>query len=316
MDSFSTSVLSSESCYDTISRGTGESYVTNLESSQLNSMIISKKNWSKERFEGHLKLYLSERTMREQLSRKAYLKKMGIVYDGKYRNRKKLNKQKMKIKAQAISYSGSDDLVIEIARLSYGKSGVQMSDEEKLRFLRMLADGMKASEMSKVRQTVEELRKFKRTPSHFTPFAHPQITMLIEAPIPIRTQAFKSKVGFVENEISRRYSSKEIEFFDADFNQAENENKASKMAYRDVIDKAMSVYEKMIESGVPKERARFVLPQGMMTQWYWTGSLYAYARFYSIRSSEHAQEEVKVLAGEIDKIIKKIFPLSWEALTK
>jgi len=59
----------------------------------------------------------------------------------------------------------------------------------------------------------EKLINYLAEHNHWTPFAHPQITLRVKAPIPIRTQFFKSKVGLVENEISRRYVSIEPEFY-------------------------------------------------------------------------------------------------------
>lgn len=230
-----------------------------------------------------------------------------------------------KISAKLVSHSGSDDLVITIAAVSYGKNPREMNNEEKVKFLRMLADGAGISKMqeyvSEIRDAskgdgVRELRGIRRKPEHFTPFAHPQITLEIEAPIPIRTHAFKSKMGFIENEISRRYTNSDIEAFDLEFSENEEDNKALKAIYKDIVETNISLYKRLVDHGVKKEKARFILPQGIMTRWYWTGSLYAYARFYNIRSQKESQEETRILAEEISKVIQELFPLSWEALTR
>jgi thymidylate synthase (FAD) len=77
---------------------------------------------------------------------------------------------------------------------------------------------------------------------------------------------------------------------------------------------AIRLYEQMIDAGVAPEQARFVLPQGCMVNWIWTGSLAAYARFCKLRLDSHAQGEVTDLAEEISKIIQPLFPYSWKAL--
>ena len=74
---------------------------------------------------------------------------------------------------------------------------------------------------------------------------------------------------------------------------------------------AISVYENLIRKGVAPEQSRSVLPQGTYTQWYWTGSLAAYARFYKQRSDSHAQWEIREYAQVIGELIQSRFPYSW-----
>ena len=71
----------------------------------------------------------------------------------------------------------------------------------------------------------------------------------------------------------------------------------------------------LIGAGVAPEQARMVLPQGMQTQWIWTGSLFGWANLYNQRSSEHAQYEANLFAEEVNKIMSALFPISWAALT-
>ena len=77
----------------------------------------------------------------------------------------------------------------------------------------------------------------------------------------------------------------------------------------------MRTYNDLLEAGVAPEQARFMLPQGMYTEWYWTGSLAAYARFYKQRIDDHAQWEVRQYAETIGKLIQPLFPVSWNSLT-
>jgi len=175
--------------------------------------------------------------------------------------------------------------------------------------------------------------------NHWTPFAHPQITLRIKAPVSIRTQFFKHKQGFVENEISRRYVDNPPEFYHPQFRQRPSKGMKQGSdgllecrdgggetsggfatyplyeAYDHLMKQAENVYEELIASNVAPEQARFALPQSMYTEWYWTGSLAAYGRFYKQRIDEHAQWEIQQYAEAVGKIIEPLFPISWQELT-
>ena len=86
--------------------------------------------------------------------------------------------------------------------------------------------------------------------------------------------------------------------------------------YRNLVEASIALYDSFIEVGVAPEQARFVLPQGVYTQWIWTGSLAAYARFYKQRTDPHAQKEIQDLARMVGEIIQPLFPVAWEVLTK
>lgn len=170
------------------------------------------------------------------------------------------------------------------------------------------------------------LIKYLAKHNHWTPFAHSQITLRIKAPVPIRVQFFKHKQGFVENEISRRYVSFEPEFYDPqwrgkptgsakqgseDFIELSNRLQTE---YKVILHNALETYNSLIEEGVAPEQARFVLPQAMYTEWYWTGSLSAYARFYKQRIDPNAQWEVQKYAEAVGEIIEPLFLVSWKHL--
>ena len=71
----------------------------------------------------------------------------------------------------------------------------------------------------------------------------------------------------------------------------------------------------MIAQGVAPEQARFILPQGAMVNWVWTGNLYAFANMFNSRTDSHAQVEIQELAHKIGDIIAPLYPVSWDALT-
>lgn len=206
-----------------------------------------------------------------------------------------------------IDHMGSDLRVVQAARVSFA----DMSPEER--------------DMARN----EGLLKYLAKHNHWTPFAHTAITLRMKAPIPIRTQCFKHKFGFVENEESRRYVSYEPEYFEPVWRaSADNKKQGSgevipksesiipELIYKEAVEYALEEYINLLAAGVCEEQARFVLPQGCMVNWYWTGSLAAFARFYNQRTDPHAQKEVQDLAKMVGDIIEPLFPVSWRELTK
>lgn len=225
-------------------------------------------------------------------------------------------------KVQLIDYMGDDITVVNAARVSFNKESEMIEGE----------DGeWNLSDKDK------KLIKYLADNNHWTPFAHPQVTMRITAPLAIRTQFFKHKMGFVENEISGRYVELDDPSFyipkwrgksatnkqgSSDFLCNDNEadvhdiTKDLTSSCRYAYDCAFRVYKRLLDYGVAPEQARFVLPQGTHTTWFWTGSLAAYARFYNQRSHENAQWEIRQFAQRIGDIMDYLFPVSWECLTK
>lgn len=175
-----------------------------------------------------------------------------------------------------------------------------------------------------------KLIKYLAEHDHWTPFAHPQITLHIKCPIAIRAQLGKHQVGLVMNEISRRYVSYEPDLYypffrgkptngakqgSEDFIQDPKVKLTIDKIYRDSSESAIEAYNNLLEAGVAPEQARFVLPQGVYTEWYWSGSLSAYARIYTQRIHPQAQWEVREFAKGIAQIIEPLFPESWSVLT-
>uniref|UniRef100_A0AB39C6S8 Thymidylate synthase ThyX n=1 Tax=Staphylococcus phage Pel53 TaxID=3234048 RepID=A0AB39C6S8_9CAUD len=203
---------------------------------------------------------------------------------------------------------GSDLTTVNAARVSYGAESHEMSlRDEKL---------------------IEFLAKHK----HITPFRHAQVTLRCKAPIFIARQLGKHQTGFSWNEVSRRYKDGEaisIECFvpETVFARPQKLMTQTAQAVEPEVAKAVSEiieyanrravreYESLVGLGVAPEQARMVLPQSMMTEWVWTGSLYGWASMYNQRSSEHAQYEVRLFAEEVNKIMSELFPVCWKALT-
>lgn len=165
---------------------------------------------------------------------------------------------------------------------------------------------------------------------HFSPFAHPQVSFHVKAPIFVRTQCFKHVVGFSPpNEISRRYVDTSPEVYVPDYwrgrpTDGRKQGSAGRLgrpeaarataALREAYATSLTAYETLLALGVAPEQARMVLPQGMLTEWIWTGSLAAWARFCHLRLSPDAQAETSQVAGLVADKMAELFPISWAAL--
>jgi thymidylate synthase (FAD) len=213
-----------------------------------------------------------------------------------------------------IDYMGSDLTVVNAARVSFNKeSEWEEIDHEGIGHL-----------TEKDSKLINYLAKH----NHWTPFAHPVISLRIKAPIFVRTQLFKHKVGFTENEISRRYVTFDAEVYNPHWRDAPKDgakqgssgfsiyNKSADDVFNSSVEKSISAYKSLLHLGIAPEQARSVLPQGTYTEWWWTGSLSAYARVYKQRIDAHAQWEVQQYAKAIGEIIEPLFPESWKVLTK
>jgi thymidylate synthase (FAD) len=232
---------------------------------------------------------------------------------------------------ELIDHMGTDLTVVNAARVSFSNESGWVTDTEAIE--RFVGQKPPASEFRMLSDKDKRLVQYLANHNHWTPFAHAAITLRISAPIAIRTQFFKHKVGFTENEISRRYVKDAPRCYhpiwreapDASMKQGSNgfleyDRESDAMCidgeYHFAITECKRVYENLIKQGVAPEQARMVLPQSTITEWYWTGSLAAYARFYKQRSDPHAQWEIREYAEAIYNIIQPLFPVSWVALTK
>lgn len=232
----------------------------------------------------------------------------------------------------------SDRDVANYARHSFAKLAENFTEEQNNNLIRFLARGMQSGDWETLISTMQhadtkndahDLAVYLRSiPEHWIPFGHPHITLRMEAPVPIRTQCFKHKIGLVESEESRRYISSTPKLYVPEYFRAKPEgsikqgsgqthrhSEALKVRYMLHCEKAIAEYEHFLAVGVCPEQARFILPQGCEVNWVWTGSLYAFANFYNQRSDSHAQKEIQYLAEQVNQIIAPLYPVSWSALT-
>lgn len=245
------------------------------------------------------------------------------------------------MKAELIDYMGNDLTIVNAARVSFDKESSMIlatcdchaysADE----CVCGAWAGLKDELADKDKKLISYLAKH----NHFTPFTHPQVTLRETVPIFVARQRFKHVVGFTYNEVSRRYVDDEPEFYYPEVWRSKPEGSVKQgsgtkvvteiisytlsehyedihEAYNRVLDQCSDLYHNMLESGVAPEQARMLLPQSMYTSYYVTGSLAAFARAYKLRKDAHAQKEIQDLADEWDRIIRPLYPVSWEALTE
>ena len=216
-----------------------------------------------------------------------------------------------------IDVMGNDLTIVNAARVSFNKKS-QWEHYIPAQGIYELSKGDKG------------LIKYLAKHGHWTPFGHCSLSFHIKAPIFVARQLVKHQVGLVWNEVSRRYVEDEPEFWmpgewrgrPTDKKQGSSEEEIvwldREQRVSAGVDKAcvyaVEMYEKMIRAGVAPEQARMVLPQNTYTEWYWTGSLYAFARVCGLRCKGDTQEETRNVAWEIHDLAKEKFPISWESL--
>ena len=163
--------------------------------------------------------------------------------------------------------------------------------------------------------------------NHISPFGHAFISFKVDAPVFVARQLVKHEyLRF--NEVSRRYVSDEPTFYNPEEwrgaprnakqgSEGVVNNQAFCTGYHlDAIRVATAAYHHMLEQNVAPEQARMVLPQSMMTSWWWSGSLDAFAKMCRLRLGPDAQEETREVAIQVAEIIQPLFPVSWKALMK
>jgi len=214
-----------------------------------------------------------------------------------------------------IDHMGSDLSVVNAARVSFGKKSEALG-----------TSGVEGRPMTPILNDPDKrLIKYLAKHKHMSPFGHAFASFHVKAPIFVARQLVKHK--FLRwNEISRRYVDDEPEFYEPDVWRDKSEDKKqgsggkSQSQYfpniyvKEVADKSLGDYKKMLVQGICPEQARMVLPQSTMTEWYWSGSLDAFADMCILRCKEDTQFETRIVADEISADMKDLFPIAWEAL--
>jgi len=200
-------------------------------------------------------------------------------------------------------HCGSDLSVVNSARVSFDKESSSLSDKDE--------------------KLIHYLAKHK----HTSPFGHAFVTFKVDAPVFVARQLVKHK--FLRwNEVSRRYVDNEPDIYSPDHWRQRPENKKQgsgqafekehqqfmQQQYVEIMDRVLKMYEYMLAYGVAPEQARMMLPQSMMTSWWWAGSLDAFADMCKLRLGPDSQTETREVAIQIAEEMVNLFPVSWKAL--
>ena len=216
-----------------------------------------------------------------------------------------------------IDSMGTDLSVVNAARVSFNKKATW-------------GHHVPGQGIFELREGDKKLIRYLAKHGHWTPFGHATLSYHIKAPIFVARQLVKHQVGLVWNEVSRRYVEDTPEFWMPEVWRGRPTDKKQGSSEEEIVwldreqrvgagvDKAcvyaVEMYEKMIRAGVAPEQARMVLPQNTYTEWYWTGSLFAFSRVCNLRCKGDTQEETRNVAWEIYDLAKEKFPVSWESL--
>lgn len=204
---------------------------------------------------------------------------------------------------ELVDSMGCDDSIVRAARVSYSGDDTTGKDPERDRkLLRYLLDN-----------------------GHTSPLEHTAVTFHVKCPLFVRSQWHRHRMASY-NEVSRRYTSEEIEFYFPPLLRAQDtKNKQGSLEsiknleltslLHDQTKMAYDAYQMLIDAGVGREQARMVLPQNLYTRFYYTANLHSILHFYRLRADEHAQWEIRVYAEAIGEIMSNLFPVTWTAAT-
>jgi thymidylate synthase (FAD) len=200
------------------------------------------------------------------------------------------------MKIELLNYMGDDLMIVNAARVSYGKKKTNFDEKDK------------------------KLIKYLIEHKHTSPFRHPQLQFRIECPIFVERQLFKHQVGLTANSISGRY----VDFSDSyDLpTKLRLQSKDSKQGSAGELDNSINIelcgkikqavnncadiYNELCSNGVAKEQARIVLPLCLNTQFIWTGSLAGFLHLFSLRLKKDAQQETREVVQEMLNLVKNI----------
>lgn len=196
-----------------------------------------------------------------------------------------------------LNHMGDENTVTNSARVSFGKMKSQFDEKD------------------------EKLLKYLIQNKHLTPLEHISFTFLVHCPLYVRSQWIRHRCASY-NELSRRYTEVDLEFYLPEIyrKQSDSNKQASVVGsvvqendnVIDMVEKcvntSLQTYNKMLQKGVCKEQARSILPQNLMTTFWWTVDLRSLINFLVLRDDDHAQLEIRQYAIAIKKLIKPFIP--------
>lgn len=195
-----------------------------------------------------------------------------------------------------IDHLGNEATIVNAARVSFGRLKEKM-DYRDITLLEYLIDN-----------------------KHTSPLEHVVFTFSVHCPLFVRGQWHRHRTWSF-NEISRRYTEVDMEFYTPPSIRAQAENNRQASVANSTLDRpelkqkisdhnkaSLALYEELLAAGVCREQARGVLPQNMMVTFWGTVDLNNLLHFLDLRDSEHAQWEIREYAAAIKKLIKPVIP--------
>ena len=205
---------------------------------------------------------------------------------------------------RVVDYMGSDESIVQAARVSYGEGTKKVHEDRGL------------------------IRYLMRH-QHTTPFEMCEIKLHVRAPMDCWRQWIRHRTANV-NEYSTRYSvaidaAQGTEPTGWRRQGSENRQGSSgsldavagatlSAEERDLQERARKIYEGRLAAGVAREQARKDLPLSTYTEAYWKIDLHNLFHFLHLRMDRHAQEEIRAYATLIgDEIVQRWCPIAWRA---
>lgn len=200
----------------------------------------------------------------------------------------------MSNKVELLSHFGDDLMIVNVARVSYGKEVLKFEEKD------------------------AKLINYLVNHGHTSPFRHAQLQFRITCPIYVERQLFKHQVGLSANSISGRY----VDFSDtySTIDEWRKQSTSSKQGSDGAIEEQFAAseieagiigycktaYKRLIELGVSKEQARTILPLNLNTSFIWSGSLLAFIHLFNLRIKPDAQQETREIAQKMLELVKCI----------
>lgn len=213
------------------------------------------------------------------------------------------------IKVNLIQSLGDDKTIVDSARVSFGDCAQDPNRDLSERDIKLL--------------------KFLLKNKHTSTLEHCFVTFRIECPLFVRSHIMRHRT-FSYNEVSRRYTSKNINLFyhpsklrkqstsnlqcsSGDFDDP-IAHKCLADLMRESVEKSVQAYESLIEGGVAREQARGILPQSLFTSFWMSGNLNNFIKFLVLRLDEHSQQETREVARRMRSLLAEKYPHTFSCL--
>ena len=181
-------------------------------------------------------------------------------------------------------------------------------------------------------ENYEGLLKYMIKHGHWSPFEQAYMTIEIQTSLAIATQILRHR-SFTYQQFSQRYAEKNLINESIDLPELRRQDIENRQNSIDDIsedikngfhkkikkhfDEATELYNDMLNVGIAKESARFVLPQATTTRMYMSGTIRSWMHYIELRSSHGTQKEHMDIANQIKLIFNQNCPtiksaMNWE----